>query len=335
MNKRYQVFVSSTYADLQDERAKVIQTLMEMDCIPAGMELFPAMDEEQFEFIKKIIDDCDYYLLILGARYGSISVDDGLSYTEKEYQYAKEKGMKIIALVHGEPDQLPVAKTDRNPELYEKLVKFRNEVCTNRLVKFWTSAIELPSLVALNLPKTIKAYPAVGWVRGNATTSSEVLEELRSVKNENDELNKKVQELSQLLKSNSSINIPDLAGLDQVFTLTGRYRKAGNRYDDSWEYKDTFGQLYNLIAPSIMNTPNDTKARSVIKDCILDKLGIRSFTSSSINDQEFQTFKIQLEALGLINVKQSRTNDGGIALFWFMTDKGKKLMVELRVIRKS
>ncbi|WP_268844130.1 DUF4062 domain-containing protein [Aeromonas caviae] len=53
MNKRYQVFVSSTFADLQDERSKVIQTLMEMDCIPAGMELFPAMDEEQFEFIKK------------------------------------------------------------------------------------------------------------------------------------------------------------------------------------------------------------------------------------------------------------------------------------------
>lgn len=335
MNKRYQVFVSSTYADLQDERAKVIQTLMEMDCIPAGMELFPAMDEEQFEFIKKIIDDCDYYLLILGARYGSISVDDGLSYTEKEYHYAKEKGMKIIALVHGEPDQLPVAKTDRNPDLYEKLVKFRDEACSNRLVKFWTSAIELPSLVALNLPKTIKAYPAIGWVRGNTTTSSEVLEELRSVKNENDELNQKIQELSQLLESYSSVNIPGLAGLDQVFTFTGHYRKIGNNYEDSWKYENTIGELYNLIAPSLMNTPNDSNARLLIKNCILGKLGIRHFSSASIDDQQFQTFKIQLEALGLINVKQSRTTDGDLALFWHMTEKGKKLMVELRVIRQS
>ena len=64
MDRRYQVFVSSTFVDLRDERSRVIQTLMELDCIPAGMELFPAMDEEQFEFIKKIIDDCDYYLLI-------------------------------------------------------------------------------------------------------------------------------------------------------------------------------------------------------------------------------------------------------------------------------
>ncbi|AEB50491.1 DUF4062 domain-containing protein [Aeromonas veronii] len=335
MNKRYQVFVSSTYADLQDERAKVIQTLMEMDCIPAGMELFPAMDEEQFEFIKKIIDDCDYYLLILGARYGSISVDDGLSYTEKEYHYAKEKGMKIIALVHGEPDQLPVSKTDRNPELYEKLVNFRNEVCTNRLVKFWTSAIELPSLVALNLPKTIKAYPAVGWVRGNTTTSSEVLEELRSVKNENDELNKKIQELSHQLESYSSVNIPNLAGLDHNFTFTGHYKLIGEYHERTWTFEKTIGELFNLIAPSIQNTPNDTNARSLIKDCILEELNVRHVSSSTINDQQFQTFKIQLEALGLIHVKQSRTTNGGIALFWYVTEKGKKLMVELRVIRET
>ena len=46
MEKRYQIFVSSTFADLQEERQQVIQALMEMDCIPAGMELFPAADEE-------------------------------------------------------------------------------------------------------------------------------------------------------------------------------------------------------------------------------------------------------------------------------------------------
>ena len=48
MDKRYQVFVVSTYSDLVEERQRVIQTLLEADCIPAGMELFPATDEEQF-----------------------------------------------------------------------------------------------------------------------------------------------------------------------------------------------------------------------------------------------------------------------------------------------
>ncbi|WP_271025211.1 DUF4062 domain-containing protein [Rhizobium sp. RCAM05973] len=67
MDVRYQVFISSTFYDLKDERSAVFQTLMAMDCIPAGMELFPAMDEEQFKFIQRIIDDSDYYILIIGG----------------------------------------------------------------------------------------------------------------------------------------------------------------------------------------------------------------------------------------------------------------------------
>ena len=35
MNKRYQVFVSSTFEDLQEERKEVMQALLELDCIPA------------------------------------------------------------------------------------------------------------------------------------------------------------------------------------------------------------------------------------------------------------------------------------------------------------
>src|SRR5882724_11250282 len=107
MTKRYQVFVSSTYADLQQERQRVIQALMEMDCIPSGMELFPAADEEQWEFIKRIINDCDYYLLIIGGRYGS-TTPDGISYTEKEYDYAIESGMKVVALLHSNPEEIPM-----------------------------------------------------------------------------------------------------------------------------------------------------------------------------------------------------------------------------------
>ena len=87
MDKRYQVFVSSTYADLKEERRAIIQTVIELNCIPAGMELFPASNEEQFSFIKRVTDDCDYYLLVIAGRYGSVGTD-GISYTEKEFDYA-------------------------------------------------------------------------------------------------------------------------------------------------------------------------------------------------------------------------------------------------------
>jgi hypothetical protein len=67
MDKVYQVFVSSTYSDLKDERRHVSETLAKAGYIPAGMELFPATDQQQLEFIKRIIDRCDYYVVIIGG----------------------------------------------------------------------------------------------------------------------------------------------------------------------------------------------------------------------------------------------------------------------------
>ena len=51
MENRYQVFVSSTYQDLQEERQEVMQALLELECIPAGMELFPAANQDQWTLI--------------------------------------------------------------------------------------------------------------------------------------------------------------------------------------------------------------------------------------------------------------------------------------------
>ena len=107
MEKRYQVFVSSTYKDLTEERLEVMKALLELDCIPSGMEYFPANNDEQWSFIKDLIDQCDYYIAVLGARYGSIA-DDGLSYTEKEYRYAIEKGIPVASFIHANPENIPL-----------------------------------------------------------------------------------------------------------------------------------------------------------------------------------------------------------------------------------
>jgi hypothetical protein len=59
-DRRFQVFVSSTFKDLTDERQKVFQAILEMRAFPAGMELFPSADEEQMEFIRNEILSSDY-----------------------------------------------------------------------------------------------------------------------------------------------------------------------------------------------------------------------------------------------------------------------------------
>ncbi|MGB8508040.1 MAG: DUF4062 domain-containing protein, partial [Pyrinomonadaceae bacterium] len=151
MDKRYQVFVSSTYQDLQEERQEVIQALLELDCIPAGMELFPAADEDQWTLIKKVIDDCDYYIVIVGGRYGSMSTT-GLSYTQMEYEYAVSQGKPVIGFIHRNPGSIPASRSEQSDEGKAKLETFR-ELVQQKMCKHWSTPSELGSVVSRSLIK--------------------------------------------------------------------------------------------------------------------------------------------------------------------------------------
>ncbi|RKG68656.1 DUF4062 domain-containing protein [Corallococcus sp. CA054B] len=331
MDKRYQVFVSSTFTDLKEERSRVIQTLMEMDCIPAGMEIFPAADEEQMKFIEKVIDDCDYYILIIGGRYGSVA-PEGVSYTEKEYDYALKKGIKVIALLHENPDSIPVSKSDTDTEKVNKLKAFRTKASTGRLVKFWNDATQIPGIIALSLPKTIKTYPATGWVRANAISNAETLAEMATLQKRNAELEEEVR----LLRSRETNRIPDIAGLDDTYSILGasyRYR-AGETINSNWKIELTWREIFGLLAPHLLEPKNDDLARSTLGKLIFEKLN-RGDTYDDLSDESYQTIKIQMIALGLIKLNMYNTKTGGRALFWELTEAGYRLMVSIRTIRKS
>src|SRR6476646_59466 len=122
-DKRFQVFVSSTYLDLKEERQEVIQALLELNCIPSGMEMFPAADEDQWTLIKKVIDDCDYYLVIIAGRYGSLS-PTGKSYTQMEYEYAVEKNIPVAAFIHEKPGEISASKTESTESGRARLDEF-------------------------------------------------------------------------------------------------------------------------------------------------------------------------------------------------------------------
>jgi hypothetical protein len=169
--KKYQVFVSSTYLDLMEERQKVMYALLELDCIPSGMELFPAADLSQWELIQGVIDECDYYLVVVGGRYGSIppapkGTLEPKSYTQMEYEYAVLKQKPVIAFLHRDPGSLPESKKESTIKGQEKLGKFR-EIVQQRMVAYWTSPDNLAARVTASLVRLIEQNPAAGWIRGD------------------------------------------------------------------------------------------------------------------------------------------------------------------------
>lgn len=318
------MFVSSTFADLKEERRRVIQTLMEMDCIPAGMELFPAADEEQWAFIRRVIDDCDYYLLIIGGRYGSIT-PDGVSYTEKEYDYAVEKGMKVLALLHDKPEDIPAGKSELDPTLRARLNAFREKASTGRLVRFWNRAEDLPGLVALSLSKTIKTYPAIGWVRANSVSNEELLTQLNQLRQDNESL----REAATKIVSEPVVRVEGLAGLDETFVVHGHSSSQHGRRD--WSSTVSWREIFAYISPYLVKHPHD----STVKDELTSSLAQRERRDGyahRIEDQEFQTIGLQLKALGLVKQQYLRATDGKMYLFWSLSAEGERLMMQLRTI---
>ncbi|MDY4388360.1 DUF4062 domain-containing protein [Pectobacterium aroidearum] len=320
MDKRYQVFVSSTFTDLEEERKHVIQTLMEMDCIPAGMELFPAIDETQWEFIKKIIDDCDYYLLIIGGRYGS-TADDGLSYTEKEFDYAVSKGLKVTVLIHEDPDSLPMKKTELNPESREKLSLFIDKAQKGRLRKTWRSVQELPGLVALSMTKTIKTYPATGWVRADKISNESDLRDLIELQKEVEELRKRIADSSP--ESDLSYT-GQIADFDSEFDLNYKIRPTFSEWGGSTDCKLSWSwrQFFHFISPYVFKGIKHDELFNSIRIKLNDDATTDNYVT--LNESDLQTIELQFIALGLITFDNEK---------WTLTNKGKMMMMEVRTIK--
>jgi Domain of unknown function (DUF4062) len=175
MEKRYQVFVSSTYEDLKEERQEVIQAVLALDCFPAGMELFPAADEDQWTLIKKVIDESDYYIVIIAGRYGSLA-SSGIGYTEKEYEYAVSQGKPVVGFIR-DPGSIPSSRTDQSNDARHQLTKFRGLV-EERICRYWSTKAELREAITISLVNLIRSRPAIGWVRGNLVPDEARLQEM-------------------------------------------------------------------------------------------------------------------------------------------------------------
>jgi hypothetical protein len=187
---KYQIFVSSTYEDLKDERDQVRKAILEIGHIPVGMEMFSAADEEQWAVIKRHIDESDYYVVIVANRYGSVT-DEGLSFTEKEYDYAVEQGVPTIAFVLDPAAPWRLDRGESEAKSQEALESFKTKL-KQKPIKKWRSKDDLAGSVAIAITKLTVARPRPGWVRGSEAAGANVLKEISRLSEENSALRKEL-----------------------------------------------------------------------------------------------------------------------------------------------
>lgn len=334
MEKRYQVFVSSTFTDLKEERKAIIERLLNAKYIPAGMEMFVASNDEQFKYIKKIIDTCDYYILIVGARYGSINSSTGKSFTEQEYDYAVEKGIPVLAFFHDNPYNLPVEK--RDDENRELLDQFKSKVSDGRLCKMWHTSSELISSVIISLVEEVANNPQIGWTRGSVEDSVELLSQINDLRKEKGDIEKSYKDLKKKYNELIEQRI-DIASGSEKYIIQGIKVISKSeefkliRYKENRNITLTWDEIFSAVAP-YLTAPIDFQR---FKDYFVKAINTAyNADITYINGDCAQTVKIQLCALGLIKCYQKKLYKSGLAEAIEITEKGSRYLIDIKTIKK-
>jgi hypothetical protein len=325
--KRFQVFVSSTFTDLKEEREAVFNALMKFNCIPAGMETFPAFDEEQLEYIKRVIDDSDYYILIIGGRYGSVT-DDGISFTEKEYDYAVSKRIPILTFVHANPLKIPVGKTDQDMEKKRKLDEFIAKASKSRQRDTWSSHAELSSAVLQSLSYQFRTNPRVGWVRGNVAAGVDILTEINELRKKNESLTILVETLEKSLAP----AIDNLASLDEEFDV--RISSMNENFESYVvTFQLTWQTIFAIVGPRFMTASRADLIAAELAKFLRDEKGLRG-NHERILDTDFNTIKLQFIARNYLKPVDGATMvNGAVTELLVLTEAGKRALLEIKAIR--
>jgi hypothetical protein len=196
-NKKLQVFVSSTYIDLKEERQAAVEAILSSGHIPAGMELFAAGDECQMTVIERWIDESDVYLLILAGRYGTVDKRAGKSYVQLEYEYALKKKPLFAVIISDKALEEKVRSagiTALEQENPKQLKEFRTSVLSN-LVRFWDDKKDIKIAIHETLSDMSFRKDLTGWIRGDSSVNAGFLaEEIARLTRENSELREKLND---------------------------------------------------------------------------------------------------------------------------------------------
>lgn len=325
--KKYQVFISSTYADLKEERRKILDILLMADCIPAGMEAFVASDAEQFEVIKKVIDLCDYYILIIGKRYGSINEQTGLSYTEMEYDYAKEQGIPVLVFALDESVEVPPEKVEDAQEKVEALQKFRQKALENTLATIWKTQSDLTGAVAVSILKATKEIPRPGWQRAAEYDEASLRRDIMALQKEKNDLSTKLDAAQQKIMQLTTVSDVAYEG----YAVEIKYKHQFANYAPSYGTKKrTLPELFRIISTEMIGVSISEKA---IEIALLRAIFPKDTHEYTFSDPQF--VKVILNQLKALNLLQSKWISEKSDLYWSVTTKGVVERNKMILVRNS
>ncbi len=257
--KKLQVFISSTYSDLLEERQACVETILQAGHIPAGMELFAAGSETQLDTIKRWIDASDVYMLLLGGRYGSMDPKTKLAYTEVEYRYALEKKKPVFAVVMSDGFlDAKIAQVGRSVFEQDNVDKYRKfkKLVLSKIVKFFDSLDGIKLAIFQSMIEIDSRYNLEGWVKGSEVVDVKpLISQISVLTQENADLKKEITGLRKngIKQSKSKRTL-------KQFELQGNVHTVEHWRDMLTKVLGMFAEQKRIKDPDVLLNLNNNRA---------------------------------------------------------------------------
>lgn len=321
---RYQVFLSSTFTDLKEERKEVLLELSPPRYITVGMEHFGASSRPPWEVIEKTIEESDYYVLIIGGRYGSLVPGMNISYTEREFLFAKERGIPILAFILPDPEKKVVGvRLEQTPKGKARLKAFVDKVKNSGItVEFWNDSNDLVRKISKSMANEVVTNPQRGWTRGLEIGASNNVTLLAQVAPE------RSRSFMGSAEPEPEINLKS----SEPFSVIAHYAEhffSPERLDLNVPFQD-------LFYPAAVTMATSSKGSESVGKAIVEELekqnkfsGLRkgmfdptiNADSGALND-----FLLHLRSLNLIHQQGS---------IWKLTSKGEQVRSRIQTARRK
>ena len=312
-----------------------MRALLDLECFPAGMELFPAADEDSLTLIKSVIDDSDYYLILLGGRYGSCPPGSDRSFTHLEYEYALGTGKPTIALLHSSPEQLPANRSEQSDAGRKKLEDFRVALRAKNC-RLWKDPAELTSAVFTGVQNLKRSRPGVGWVKGSTVGDEGVKDELIRVRRECDALREDLSDARSRLSPEGVEGLAQGSDTTPIMITLGEPDYSPFSMDVAWD------SLVRAILPLTMGGGTTGKMIAGAMSSLVHseahewghpEAAFRGWTQVSLSTSDYGKVLNQMVALGLL---EGRPHPGlpGETL-WFATPFGVQTGTRMLAIKRS
>jgi hypothetical protein len=191
----------------------------------------------------------------------------------------------------------------------------------------------------------IKKTPAVGWVRADELPTKDATLELLKLRQHVEDLQAELSNARTTAPKGSE----DLAQGEELYSLNYSFHaenmETGEEDEYTSEFEATWNKFFGTVAPMMINEASDDDLKLAMDHFVYDQneedqSKDKDFRQSDLsefklNDADFQTIKIQLRALGLINKSEKARSLEDTTTYWTLTPYGDEVMTRLRAIKRT